>query len=163
MECRRIIIPASLQKRTLDQFHVSQVGIEKTMWLVCESIYWINLNSDIENAIKISHVDIDFLETQPKDKVLSQKIPGRLSESVRAGMFSINNKHYLCIANYHSTFPIIKQVVGLSADNVIKPWKIILLKTKYRLSRTLMSEVGTNFVAEEFQDFCRCLYIHHTV
>ena len=51
MKGRRIIIPVSLHKRALDQLHVNHMGIDKTRLLVCESIYWINMDDDIENAI----------------------------------------------------------------------------------------------------------------
>ena len=32
----------------------------------------------------------------------------------------LNNKHYLCIVDYHINVPIMKQVEGFIADNLIK-------------------------------------------
>ena len=66
MKDRRMIIPASLQKRALDQPHVNHMGIEKTRLLACKSIYWRNIKSKIEYAIKYFSACLDFQATQPK-------------------------------------------------------------------------------------------------
>ena len=41
-------------ERAYDQIYFSHIGIEKTRLLAHESIYWININTDIGNAIKIA-------------------------------------------------------------------------------------------------------------
>ena len=40
-------------------------------------------------------------------------------------IFQLNNKNYLYIVDYHSKFPVIKRMEGLSAENVIATVKII--------------------------------------
>ena len=40
-------------------------------------------------------------------------------EVIGADMFTPNNKHYLCITDYHGKFPIIKKTEDLSADSLI--------------------------------------------
>ena len=67
-----------------------------------------------------------FQVTQPKDKVMSHEIPGRLWKSIETGMFSFNNKHYLCVVDYHSKFLVIKQVEGFNTDNLIKHVRLFL-------------------------------------
>ena len=90
--------------------------------------------------------------------MLSYEIPGRPWESVKVDFSSINNKHYICALDYDIMFQAIKQVKGLSADNLI-----IHSRSEYRLSSRLISDTGTHFVPEKFHDFCRCLNIHHVV
>ena len=34
-------------------------------------------------------------------------------------MFTLNNKHFLCIVDYHSKFPVIKKSENASADSLI--------------------------------------------
>ena len=88
----------------------------------------------------------DFQVTQPKYKILSHEIPCRLRllECAQPDIFSINNKHYLCIVDYHSMFSVIKQVKGFPADNLIKTCKIIF--AEYGLPRRLISGAGSNFL-----------------
>ena len=67
---KRIIIPLSIHKKVLDQLHISHMGIQKTSLLVFESIYWINVNTDIGNTIQYQPVCLDFQATHQKDKTL---------------------------------------------------------------------------------------------
>ena len=52
LRVRHVVIPESFQKQALDQLHLNHMGIEKTKPLAYESIYWININDDIEKHIK---------------------------------------------------------------------------------------------------------------
>ena len=46
-----MIIPFQLQKQILHQLQSNYMGIEKIRLLVCESVYWLNMNTDIENTM----------------------------------------------------------------------------------------------------------------
>ena len=56
-----------------------------TRLLAHGSIYWININTDIEDTVK------------PKDKIISHEKTGRLLQSVRDDIFTINNKQYFVL------------------------------------------------------------------
>ena len=71
-------------------------------------IHWINMNVDIEEAIKSCPMFLHYQATKPKEKVMSHKIPRRLWESVRSDIFTINSKYYLYIVDYHSKFLVVK-------------------------------------------------------
>ena len=60
---RRIIALASLQDRALKQLHLNHMGIEKTRLLACESIYGINTNVNIEEAIENCPTGLDIQTT----------------------------------------------------------------------------------------------------
>ena len=95
-------------RKVLKQLHINHLVIEKTKTLACESIYWINMNADIEERVKNCPTYLNFQKTQPKDKTISQKIPRRPLEYVRTDIFSSNDKHHLCIVDYHSKCPVMK-------------------------------------------------------
>ena len=46
-------------------------------------------------------------------------------------MFTLHNKNYLCIVDYHSKFPVIQEMEDLSADSLILTCNIIF--AEYRL------------------------------
>ena len=54
MKGKRIIISVSLQYKLLNQLHINHIGIEKTRLQTCESIYWINMKSDIEEMVNMA-------------------------------------------------------------------------------------------------------------
>ena len=67
---QRIIILALLHDKGFKQLSLSDMGIEKTRLLACESIYWINMNGDIEEIVKKCIPCLDFQATQPKNKTI---------------------------------------------------------------------------------------------
>ena len=84
------------------------MGIEKTKLLASESIYWININDDIEKYIQIVlHVLISSKPDQTKN-IIHHDIPAKPWEILDADMFTLHNRNYLCIVDYHSKFLVIK-------------------------------------------------------
>ena len=51
MKSKRIIILFQLQKQILQQLHNNNMEIENIGLLACKSVYWLNINTDIENAV----------------------------------------------------------------------------------------------------------------
>ena len=84
-------------------------------------------------------------------------IPARPWEVIGTDMFTLNNKHYLCIIDYHSKFPIIKKTAHLSAYSLILMCKVIF--AEYRLRKKIMSDSGGNFVSDKFRTLCKSLNI----
>ena len=46
------------------------MGIEKASLLPCESIYWVNMNANIEEAIKKFSTCLEFQATSTKNKTM---------------------------------------------------------------------------------------------
>ena len=114
------------------------------------------MNANTEETIKkLPHM------STVKDKEMSHEIPGRLLESLGADIFTINNKHYLCIAYYPTKFPVIKQVEGFSANNPIKACNIIF--SEYGLHSTIALDAGTHFTSKKFEKSCERPGIWHAV
>ena len=116
---RHIVLPDSLKQQVLTQLHTSHMGIEKTKLLACDSVFWSNINTDIKAYIKHYATCLEFQRMQPKEKITHHDIPLRPWEVVGADVFHFKNKHYLCIVDYNSKFPVIKRLEVLSADNLI--------------------------------------------
>ena len=53
------------------------MGIEKMSILTHESIYWINMNTNIENAIKNCLTCLDFQQMQSPGRNIHHTIPGK--------------------------------------------------------------------------------------
>ena len=68
MKGRCIIIPKMLKQQALNQVHGNHMGMEKMKLLVCKSIYWVNINNDVDNYVKNYSTCLVFQQTQPKEK-----------------------------------------------------------------------------------------------
>ena len=130
---RHLIIPEMLKPQVLEQLHINHMGIEKAKLLVYTSIYWANMNDSIENFIKKCTTCLTFQQMQPKNKIIHHDIPIRLWDVIGADMFTLDNKQYLCILDYHSKFPVIKKTEDLSPNNLVLTCKIIF--AEYRVPK----------------------------
>ena len=55
-------------------------------------------------------------------------------------MFTLHNKNYLCIVDFHSMFPVIKKMEDLLAESLILVCKIIF--SEYGLPKKITSDAG---------------------
>ena len=154
---RCIIIPNSLKQQLLTQLHTNHLGIAKMKLFACESLFWHNINANIEAYIKVCATCLEFQQTQPKEKIMHHDISLRQWEVIGVDIFHFKNKHYLCIVDYNGKFPVVKRLEGLSADNLINLVKAIF--AKYGIPDKLMLDVGTNFISVEFCQFCKLVNI----
>ena len=161
MKGRHIIIPEDVKQQALDQLHVNHMGIKKTKLLMNESVFWVNINNDIENHVKNCSTCLKFQQTKPMEKTIYHDIPLRLWKVLGADVFQLNNKNYLCVVHYHRKFPVIKRMEGLSAESLITAVKIIF--AEYGILHRLMSDAGRNFISERFKSFCNSLNIEQAV
>ena len=158
---RHIVIPNSLRQQVLAQLHTGHMGIEKTKLLARDSVFWSNINANIKACIKHCATCLKFQQMQPKEKITHHDIPLRLREIVNADVFHFKNKHYLCMVDYNSKFPVIKRLEGLSGENLINMVKIIF--TEYRIPQKIMSDAGTKFVADRFQQFYKSINVEQVI
>ena len=63
----------------------------------------------------------------------------------------------MCIVDYNSKFTVIKKLEGLSVDNLIKTAKAIF--PEYGIPHELTSDMGANFVSDQFWQFCKSVNI----
>ena len=78
---------------------------------------------------------LDCQGIRAKDKTLLHEIPGKQWKTFGADVFSLNHKHFLCVVDYHSTYPVNEQVEGYSADNLIKYVRSFLQNTGFLVDK----------------------------
>ena len=93
--------------------------------------------------------------------MIHHDIPVRPWDVIGADMFTLNNKQYLCIVDYHSKSPIIKKTEDLSAYNLILKCKIIF--AEYGLPKKTVSDSVGNFISDTFKTFCKSLNIEQAL
>ena len=63
MKGRIIIISFLLWRQILEQLHSNHMGTDKARLLPRESVYWVNMNADMENAIKQCATCLEYQKT----------------------------------------------------------------------------------------------------
>ena len=128
-------------------------------WEDVDACMWIcklgNMNADTENAVQTTKIHNHRKKTAP------HKVLAKLCEVVGADIFMITNEHLLSIVDYYSNFPAVKNVESISAEDLI--WETKVVFTEFGLSQKLVPDAGTNFVWDQFKEFCRNLNIDQVV
>ena len=137
------------------------MGIKKTKLMACESMYWTDINDDIEKQIKNCCTCLDFQQTWPKEKIWHHKISAKPWEIVGVEMLIIHNRNYLCIVDYYGKFPVIKKMRDLSADRLILTCKIIFFRIWF--TKKMMSDSGGNLFQLLSRHICRGLNIEQAL
>ena len=65
------------------------------------------------------------------------------------------------MVDYHSMFPVIKRMEGLSAESLTAAVKVIF--AEYGMPHRIMSDAGSNFISEKLKNFCNSLNIKQAV
>ena len=85
------------------------MGIEKMHLLVRELVYWINMNTDIEQTVRQCSTCLEYHHTQPCKTTLHYDVPCKLWEVVGADLFMINNQNPIFMVDYYNKFPVVKK------------------------------------------------------
>ena len=96
---KRITILAEIYPQVLDQLYSKHMGIEKkkTRLLARESIYWINMNADIENTVINCSTCLGCQQMPPKEKCIPYKIQGKPWKMTGEDLFASNNGNFLFV------------------------------------------------------------------
>ena len=86
---------------------------------------------------------MEFQQTQSRIKILPCDILHKQVETIGTDIFTFNDIHFLDIVDYHSQFPVVKQVDGLSAEQLIRSCKS--MSTKYGPPCKIVWSGGSNF------------------
>ena len=114
-----------------------------------EWIYWLNMNTDIENTVKQCLTCLDYKPYTTAIK--NHELPTKWWEIVDADIFSIINETLLCIVYYYSTFLVVKRADGLSADDLVRATKDVF--TEFGLPKKLVSDSGMSFISGQLKQF----------
>ena len=71
----RIVIPDQCREELLNQLHEGHFGVDRTKLRARDSVYWPNINKDIENLIKTCGTCQENARWNNKDPVLPREIP----------------------------------------------------------------------------------------
>ena len=104
------------------------MAIEKMKLLARRCVYWYSINADIKKYIKQCATCLEFMQMQPKEKIIHHDVPLRPWEVAGADVFHFNNVNYLCVVDYNSKFPIIRRLQGLMAEHLINTVTAIFAK-----------------------------------
>ena len=157
---RQILIPESMRHDILQQLHIGHQGMEKTRLLARQTVYWPNINHQIDDLIRSCDQCQKHMPQQRREPLIPHEIPMTPWTKIGMDLFELDRVQYLLLVDYHSKFPVTQRMTSTTSAGVAGVAASIfgLLGSPAEI----ISDNGPQFVGAAFQQMCRDWGITHT-
>ncbi|XP_053691200.1 retrovirus-related Pol polyprotein from transposon 412 [Sabethes cyaneus] len=150
----RILIPNALQRSMIDKVHVSHNGIESTLKLARENIFWPGMSAQITDVVKECPVCAKFAPCQQKPPMQSHAIPVYPWQIVSMDVFFASYKgkkhQFLITVDHYSDYIELDILKDMSAKILVETCKRNF--SRHGIPQIVNTDNGTNFVNEEMKN-----------
>ena len=117
------------------------LGAEKQKRVARMSLYWPNMNKDIDDMVQRCGVCLKYRPALPRDKLMDIEDKRRGPwEQVGVDLMHWGGKEYVVLVDYYSNYPELAMLTSTSSGAVIKHIKAIF--SSHGIPRTLCSDNG---------------------
>ncbi|KAI5707774.1 hypothetical protein M8J77_009608 [Diaphorina citri] len=160
----QIIVPKCLRKEFLEKLHSSHLGIEATLKLARETLFWPGITEDVKNKVASCETCARFAPNQTKIQMMTHIIPESPFDIVSMDVFEMNIKNkkrrFLVTVDHYSDFFELDELPDMTAKSLILICKRNF--SRYGIPSLVISDNGTNFVNKEFAKFTEEWEFQHT-
>lgn len=150
---RNIVIPQSKRKEVLENIHYAHLGIEKSKVLARNTVFWANMNKEIEDLIQNCDTCKSFQNGNKKEFMIEKEIPQRPWEILSIDIFFLYSKPYILLVDAYSKYVEIQPLNNLYATSTIDSIKEIL--ARHGIPDIVYTDAGTQFTSFEFKNFSK--------
>lgn len=134
----KIMIPESMKREMLALLHESHFGMNKTKSRARSTVYWKNLNEDIENMILNCRICEELSKNNVKEPLIPHEIPKRSFEKVGCDIAMYGGKNYVVLVDYFSKWIELKQIRNKTSSEVIQAWMEIF--AQFGIPKTIIAD-----------------------
>ena len=158
----RVIIPASLKKSFLNDIHAGHLGVTKCQQRARTSIYWPNINKDIEQLVQYCDTCQQHQVTQPREQLMpvSSELPNIPWHTLSTDLFVFNGESYLIIADYMTKYPIVEKLGQSTTSQTIANITSKYLSL-FGVPHSIISDNGPQFIGNPYKNLMEKLKITH--
>lgn len=156
----RIVIPEKFRKQVLHQLHKGHPGMDRMKSLARSYIYWPNVDEDVKDFVRECRSCAQAAKAPTKTTLECWPVCTQPWQRVHIDYAGpIGGYYYLVIVDAYSKWPQIFRTLNITATATLD----ILRETfaRYGNPETLVSDNGTQFTSEKFQQFVQENGINH--
>jgi hypothetical protein len=158
---QQLLIPKPQQNNILEQLHTAHMGQEKTKLLAKVTVYWPNINHDIEELIKRCQICQRYQPAQCPEPLLQHSIPTKPWSVLAADLFHFEESQWIIIADYFSKYPVVKKLPSpCPSATIVQIMKEVF--AEMGIPDKLVSDNGPHFASASFQAFAAAWGFQHT-
>ena len=145
----RILIPKSMQTKTLEKIHQ---GSNKCKPRAKTCVFWSGINSNIDKIVQQCTIGQELQKSQSAVSLMPHEIPVRPWQIVATDIFNLNRHNYLLIVDYYSKYPFICKLREFSSKEVTDIKQIF---AEQGVPERLISDNGPHFSSQQFKEFAK--------
>ena len=157
----RIVIPPPGRQAVLQELHEGHPGITRMKALSRMYVWWPGISADIEKSVRLCHQCQEMQPTPPVAPLNPWKWPSRPWARIHldfAGPFE--GKYILVGIDAHSKWIEATCTPSTSSSAVIEVLRSLF--ARFGLPETIVTDNGTGFVSQEFEEFLKKNGVKHT-
>ena len=141
--------------------HTGHLGIERTKSNARSTMYWSNIDKDINEMISKCNACQKYLDLNPHEPLLLHEIPKDVWNKVATNLFVCLNKLYFIVINCTSKYFELAQLTNASSDTVIIHMRSIFVR--HGIPKVIFSDYGPQYSSREIKKcFKSWDFIHKT-
>jgi hypothetical protein len=153
---QRIVIPESLRADMIQRLHHSHCGMEATLRLARETVYWPNITDHIKNKIGNCHICISNSVSNRKEPMQSVQPPELPFQLVSMDLMETDDedqvrRHYLITVDHYSDYFEIDLLDDQRAITVVSKCKKNF--ASHGIPEVVICDNGSQFLSTEFRKF----------
>lgn len=160
----KTVIPESLRTTVLELAHEGHISVCKMKDILRARVYWPGMADDINDFVGRCPICLKHSALNSKAPLIpvadSVKIPWeKIALDITGPSDRTENKIVFTVIDYYSRYPFACIISSSSSQQVIE--KLIQIFAKFGFPSEIVSDNGTCFTSQEFQDFLTSLGIKH--
>ena len=153
----QIVVPKSLQRRTLQKIHEGHQGIVHCHLRARISVWWPGLSQQIQDLVDncaIIMLKRPNITPRHEEPLLPPTLPDYPWQRIAADLFFLKGINYLAVMDYYSRYPeVIRLKATYTSSDIITALKSIF--SRYGIPEILRSDNGPQFTSHEFREFAK--------
>ena len=146
----RLWIPSKLRQELLEKLHASHFGVTKTCALARTSIWWPNLDSDVEKLIADCLLCAET-RTNRSEPLIPTPLPERPWAKLGLDLLKEGGKWFLVVIDYYSKYLEFAHLPKLDSKTVVS--RLATIFARFGVPDEVYTDNGTQLVSEEMKVF----------
>ena len=156
----RIVIPAVLRKEMMSMIHASHIGIEGSIRMARDSLYWPRMNADLKEYISKCDICLAHQAVPGKESLLQHEIPERPWARIGVDLCELRGRTLLVVCDYYSNYIEVEKIHAATTQSISKVLKCLF--SRYGVPNVVVSDNGPQFSSADFANFAQTWGFTHT-
>lgn len=157
---KRVVIPAVMRDRILQELHISHAGMVRMKALARAFVWWPKVDADIEREAKRCDACQIYGKEESKVPVCSWPQPSTPWERIHVDYAGpLEGKMHLIIVDAYSKWMEVESLQYATSTTTIKVLQRLF--SQFGNPKVLVSDNGTQFTSQEFEQFLKQRGVTH--